>query len=162
MTTIAFKDGVMACDSKCTDGFGAFLTRSQKIYRLPNNSLLGTAGDADARDVMDILGKATTKKLPTRKELAETETGFAGLWAFPNGKLYGVYIYAHEMGQSAEWSSQIVEIEERIAAVGSGEQFAIGAMAAGRSAAEAVAISCRYDSYSQGPVKEVHVKTPRK
>ena len=162
MTTIALKDGVMACDSKCTDEFGAFLTRTQKIFRLPNGALLGTAGDADARELMDLLGKATLKRLPSRKELAETQCGFSGILAFQSGQVFGVHIYMLEKGSDAEWSAQIVEIEERMAAVGSGQQFAIGAMAAGRSARDAVEIACRFDSYSQGPVKEVPVKAARK
>jgi ATP-dependent protease HslVU (ClpYQ) peptidase subunit len=162
MTTIALKDGVMACDSKCTDEFGAFMTRTQKIYRLPNGALLGTAGDADARELMDVLGKATPKRLPTRGELSETHCGFSGILAFQNGQVFGVHVYMLDKGSDAEWAAQIVEIEERMTAVGSGQQFAIGAMAAGRSASEAVEIACRFDSYSQGPVKEVAVKSAKK
>jgi ATP-dependent protease HslVU (ClpYQ) peptidase subunit len=158
MTTIAYKDGIMACDSKCTDDYGAFLTRTHKIYRLANGALLGTAGDADARELMELLGKSTVKRLPSRKELADTKCRFDGIMAFQNGRVFGVTIYQNDMGSETEWAGQIVEIEERMAAVGSGYQFALGAMSAGRSAAEAVTVACRYDSYSQGPVKEVAVK----
>lgn len=160
MTTIAFKDGVMACDSKCTDDDGAFFSRTQKIFRLANNALLGTAGDGDVREVIDVFDTCAPKRLPSKQKLADTKTDFAGLLAFPGGRLFGVDI--QHCKNRSEWTAQVVEIEERIAACGSGHQFAIGAMAAGRSAAEAVAIACRYDSYSQGPIKEISVKVTKR
>lgn len=159
MTTIAFKDGVMAADSKCTDDHGAFLTKCRKIDRLANGALLGQSGDGDARELFALLGKATPKRLPSRAELAETKVDFHGILAFPNGRVFMVYVYTHDIGSSdSAWTGQIIEMEERICAVGSGQQFALGAMKAGRSAAEAVAIACHYDSYSQLPVKSESVK----
>ena len=164
MTTIAYKDGVMAADSKCTDEYMAFLTRTQKIFRLANGALIGTAGDADARELMDLLAKSTWKRLPSKGDLAATKTNFAGILAFPNGKVFLVDVGTHDVGSmDSEWTASILEVEERMCAVGSGQQFAIGAMAAGKSAHDAVVIACRYCSFSQPPVKEVPVKpVPKK
>lgn len=159
MTTIAFKDGVMAADSKCTDEHGAFLTKTKKIFRLANGALLGTAGDDDARELMELLGKSTHRRLPRKQELADTKTDFEGILAFPNGRVFMVWIGTRDVGSAdSEWFGSISEMDERICAVGNGYQFALGAMKAGRSAAEAVAIACHYDSMSQLPVKSEAVK----
>ena len=126
MTTIAFKDGVMAADSKCTDDHGAFLTKCRKIDRLANGALLGQSGDGDARELFALLGKATPKRLPSRAELAETKVDFHGILAFPNGRVFMVYVYTHDIGSSdSAWTGQIIEMEERICAVGSGQQFVL-------------------------------------
>lgn len=162
MTTIAFKDGIMASDSQCTDDYQAFLTKVRKIDRLPNGALLGQAGDADSREVIALLAKATPKKLPTRKELGETKTKFSGILAFPNGLVFLVCVEASGEGSDGGWRGEVVEIEDRMCAVGSGYQFALGAMAAGKSAKQAVEIACRYDIYSSSPVREMHVTTPKK
>lgn len=165
MTTIAFKDGVMAADSKCTDESGAFFTRNTKITRLSNGALVGSAGDVDDREVNALLQKAKAPagkpaNMPTRSELAATKTRFDGILAFPNGRVFGIFIYDEDVGlSSSEWNAQVVEIEERMTSVGSGYQFALGAMAAGKTAAEAVHVACKYDSYSQAPVREVKVKS---
>lgn len=157
MTTIAFKDGIMASDSQCTDDYNAFLTKCRKIDRLPNGALIGQAGDADARELIALLGKATPRKLPSRKELGETKTKFHGILAFPNGRVFMVSNESSGEGSDGGWRGEVVEIEERMCAVGSGYQFALGAMAAGKSARQAVEVACRYDVYSRTPAREMHV-----
>lgn len=159
MTTIAYKDGWMAADSKCTDGWtGAFLTKTHKIWRCKKNgALVGQCGDADCRDILPLLEGATPKRMPTREQLANTKCSGSWIVAFPRGAVFIVDVETRNMGDGAEWSGSVVEIEERWCAVGSGQQFALGAMAAGKSAADAVHIACRYDSYSQAPVRSVPV-----
>jgi len=157
MTTIAVKDGIMAADSRCTDDLGAFATRMIKVFRLDSKALLGCAGDADFRDVVTLFNKASAKKLPTRAELAAIKTEFQGLLLFPNGTLFFIDITPGE-GSSSEYKGSVVECRERFAAVGSGQQFAMGAMAAGRGAKQAIEIACRYDIHSGPPVVEYPVK----
>lgn len=147
----------MAADSRCTDECGSFFTKIKKIDRLASGALLGKAGDADARDVVSLLSKATYRKLPSRKELAETRTDFRGILAFPNGRVFAVAVEKLGDGDSS-WTGEIVEVEERMCAVGSGYQFALGAMAAGKTAKQAVEIACRYDNNSQAPVRVVPLK----
>ena len=159
MTTVAYKAGFMASDSSCTDDSGVYVGRIQKIHRLANGALLGTAGDADARCVIELLNKSTAKKLPARKELAALEVDFRGILAFQNGAVFYVDIYVWEIGEaSCQWDAQVYEVDEGMAAIGSGEQFALGAMRAGKSARDAVAIACHFDSFSSPPVKVITVK----
>lgn len=160
MTTIAYKNGWMAADSKCTDGWtGAFLTKTHKIWRCPKNgALIGQCGDADCRDILPLIENATPKKMPAREKLAETKCSGSFIVAFPNGQVFIIDVEPREMGDSKEWMGSVVEIEERWCAVGSGHQFALGAMAAGKSAKDAVRIACIYDSFSQPPIRSVPVR----
>jgi len=159
MTTVAYKAGVMASDSRCTDDAGVYIGRTPKMYRLANGALLGTAGDADARCVIELLNKSTAKKLPARKELAALEVDFRGILAFQNGAVFYVDIYVWEIGEaSCQWGAQVYEVEEGVAAIGSGEQFALGAMRAGKSAKDALSVACHFDSFSSPPIKVVKVK----
>lgn len=144
----------MASDSRCTDQFGAFSTKAQKIFRLSNKALLGIAGDADVRDACELLGKATSKRLPSRKELRELETELASILVFPNGEIFFIDISRVDDG-AGYWSASIIECREKFAAVGSGQQFAIGALSAGKSARQSIEIACRFDTASGLPVVEV-------
>jgi hypothetical protein len=163
MTTVAYKDGFMASDSKCTDDFGSFCTRIQKIHRLSSGALLGQAGDADIREMLALLDKTSPAKLPTRQQLADLHTDCSLILAFPAGRVFLVEAGPVLIGDSEyEWIGSVVEMQERMAAVGSGYQYALGAMKAGRSAAEAVAIACHFDSFSMPPVREVRVKKEAK
>lgn len=159
MTTIAYKDGVMAADSKTTEG-GYFVTRAKKIHRLASGALLGQAGNVDIRDVIDLLDKTRTEKsLPTREALAKTRCDFRGILVLKNGGVYLIDITPVQFADTlADWDAQVIEVRERFTAVGSGEQFAIGAMAAGMNAEQAVSIACRYDGASGGPVNAVPLK----
>lgn len=157
MTTVTYAGGIMASDSRCTDDFGAFSTRAQKIYRLHNRALLGIAGDADVRDVCEILGKANSTKLPSRKELRDLETDLAAILVFQNGSIFFVDI-GHVDDGHGYWTSSIIECREKFAAVGSGQQFAIGALASGKTARQAIEVACRFDTASGLPVVEVPLK----
>jgi ATP-dependent protease HslVU (ClpYQ) peptidase subunit len=159
MTTVCFRDATMASDSKCTDGWGAFTTKTRKIDRLASGALLGQAGDADAREIIKLLSAAKKPEdLPSRAELAATKTDFDGILVFPSGEVFYIYVYVLDHGSEVEWTGQVLEVQEGMAAVGSGAQFALGAMAAGKSAADAVAIACHYDSASGLPVQEVPLR----
>jgi hypothetical protein len=157
MTTVAYKDGFMAADSKMTDALGSHVTRMTKIFRLSAGGLLGVAGDADVRDVVALLDKCrSARSLPSREALARTKSAFAGILVFRNGDIFDIAI-AHDE-EIKEWTGGIVEIKDGLHAIGSGYQFAIGAMAAGASAYNAVVLACRFDTASGGPVRMVQLK----
>lgn len=149
----------MAADSKCTDSLGMFVTKMPKLYRLSNKSVFGHAGDIDVRLILDLLSKSTLKKLPTRTDLALTKTDMNGLWSFLDGTVYLVTVAVSDTGTNfAEWTGELLEVSERFIAVGGGSPYAMGAMAAGKTAAEAVNIACRLDAFCQLPVKSITVK----
>lgn len=155
MTVIAYssKHRILAADSRCTDEYGMHLTSCQKIFRLANGALLGTAGDSDDRDVRAILAKATPRKLPTRAQLAELKSQFSGILVFPKGHVFVVYVDHREFQHEGEWSGGVDPIRDDLVATGCGAAFAYGAMEAGADPIKAVRAACRRDTACALPVQ---------
>jgi len=154
MTTIAFRDGIMAADSRCTDEFYMVLTDCQKIYRLSSGALLGTAGDDDARALLDALDSVHHETaLPSRHELAELEIEFTGLLALPDDTLWQIEVEWVEREHEGHWSGSVSQIRFDFAAVGSGAHFAMGAMGHGATAEEAVEVATKFDIFSALPLQ---------
>ncbi|SRR5258708_4887579 len=161
MTTVTYKDGVMACDScwTCDDVIDTLMT---KITRLSSGALLGQAGDNDARAIEKMLDKVKTPAgLPARDDLLRIRLDYMGLLVLPRGRVFKVSLTHNSeanWGEGFDEDVGIWEISGAFTAVGSGKAFAIGAMAAGKSAVEAVRIACRYDINSRAPVHQVTLK----
>ena len=155
LTVIAYssKHKILAADSRCSDEFGMHLTNCQKIFKLKNGALLGTAGDSDDREIRDLLGKATPKKLPSRTQLADTKNVFRGILVFPKGQVFTVDVFYREHNSDGEWSASIDAIRDEIVAVGCGAQYAYGAMEVGATPIEAVRATCRRDTACALPVQ---------
>jgi 20S proteasome alpha/beta subunit len=155
MTVIAYssKHMLLAADSRCSDSLGMHVTNCQKLFRLKNGLLLGTAGSSDFRDIRDMLSKATPKKMPSRAALAELKSEFSGIAVFPKGQLYTVDIYHHEFDHDGEWAAQVDPIRDTILAAGCGAQFAYGAMEVGATPIAAVRAACRRDTACALPVQ---------
>lgn len=136
-------------------------TSENKIVRLSAGGLLGQAGDNDSRSVVALFDHIKNEKnLPTKQELAATQTDFAGILVLPNGKVFLIDI-TRVSDEHDYYSGQLWPAGRRgIAAVGSGGHIALGAMAAGKTAREAVAIACDFDINSRLPVHEVELKRP--
>lgn len=158
MTTIAYKSGVMACDSAWTGCSGGIVvTLLNKITRLSSGALLGEAGDNDSRAVRALVDKIKCfDKLPTAKDFADTRTDYSAILAFVNGEV--VEIMIDYCDTYKEWRAQVWKINRGIASVGSGSDLALGFMGAGRGAAEAVNFACGWDINSQLPVHMVHLR----
>lgn len=156
MTVIAWRAGIMACDS-CWSHGDTQVASLIKIKRLQSGALLGQAGDNDARAMEVLLDKIKDpKKLPTRDELAKTLVDFIGLLALPKG---GVFVVSSAPVDQAGWPSQDGTVGVwpatsmgGYAAVGSGSDYALSAMDAGASAREAVVIACRRNLSCRAPV----------
>lgn len=154
MTTIAFKDGVMASDSCWTSRGDVQYTSLSKIRRLSSGALLGQAGTNDCREMDSLLDKIKQpSKLPTRDVIANLKLDFIGLLAFPRGKLFMVSSRENPSDYNDEIG--IWECNRGFATCGSGGDIALGALAAGKSAREAVAIACKFDINSRLPVHVV-------
>jgi len=138
MTTIAYKDGVLAADTLCVNGHirSGFAT---KIVRGPRGELAGSAGSAGFNRAFNAWVTAGMEGEPPKA--AETDDirdyGFVVL---PNGE-----IEQHE-------PEGVNRLRADIFAVGSGRNVAQGAMKAGATAEEAVRIAIDLDCYSGGEV----------
>lgn len=157
MTIIAYRAGLMACDS-CWSSNGTQNVSAIKITRTSAGSLIGSAGDNDARAMLELLDKIKTPaKLPSRAELAATKVEFDGLIAFQKGGVWQIVTGKHNDAGYPEdeetdfgvWPATTIG---GYAAVGSGADYALSAMDAGASARDAVIIACRRNVYCRPPV----------
>lgn len=162
MTTIAYRAGIMAADSKCSDD-GRFATKMHKISRLSSGALLGSAGDVDCRDVRKFLDKVKSERsMPSRADLSALKLDYRGLLVLPNQSIWFVDIDREDDGPDIEYLGSIMQCLEPFAAVGSGADFATGAMTFGAGAEQAVHVACRYDLYSGTPVRTVPLRRSAK
>lgn len=153
MTTVAYKNGVMACDSRCSDE-DRHITKCKKIFRLRTGALLGIAGDDDTRDLEKLLENVHAGyDIPSREELAELKLEGSYLLVLSNGEIWNIVSEMQEFANSDEWRASVRQIEEEFAAIGSGSHLAIGAMEFGASAKEAVECAAKWDLYSAPPIQ---------
>lgn len=160
MTTIAYKDGIMASDSAASDSWQILTNKSTKIYRLGSGALFGGAGDADIRSILELFNDCKSyKSLPTKKKIIEEKTDFDGLLVLPKGaKIFHVWCNEPPGDSDERWHAGVMPIEEHHYAIGSGAIFALPALDAGRSARDAVLIACKRDFFTRPPVVTVELK----
>lgn len=165
MTTIAYRAGIMACDScwSYDDGVDSLQT---KIKRLPSGALLGSAGDNDGRELEKLLANVKTPgQMPTKRQFLDIRVDYLGILVLPKGRVYKIGA-THQ--SEANWGSEmkddigVWEIAGDFTAAGTGSRWAMGAMAAGKGAIDAVKIGCRFDLNSRAPVYSYHLIIPRK
>lgn len=141
MTTIAYRDGVMAADSLVT-GHGIRMGSLAKVIRAKDGTLAGAAGNT--LDSAKLLTWVRLMGAECRdNDVPPTEDKDTSLLiAYPDGIVE--WIGAHD-GR--------VAVDAGFHAIGSGGEIAIGAMAFGATAEQAVEIACRFDVWSGGPVQ---------
>ena len=145
MTTIAYKDGVIASDSRATWDDWA-VSRCVKLYRAKSKSdpvkgdvIVGTAGHSSAALLfLDWLEVGGEPRLHDRGVNETTE--FECLIMHKSGVWVGDRL------------CRLERLEEEFWAAGSGRHAALGAMWAGKSAIDAVRIATRIDPFSGGRV----------
>lgn len=144
----------MACDSCWTCG-DMVDTLSTKIVRLKSGALLGQCGSNDARPLVKLLdGVKSDRSLPSYDDICAIRVNGLYLLVLPNRRIFKIQTTAQA---PSNWGTDVDDIgcwpvERRFTAVGSGTDFAMGAMEAGAKASDAVSIACRYDMNSRLPV----------
>lgn len=134
MTTIAFKDGVIAGDT-CASSNGVMVGFASKIFRTDDGRVGGFSGDLDCLEKVKSLINVGILGLDEKSEFSAFVTSGNGIFEY-----YG----------SCETPTII---RASCFAIGSGREFAYGAMAAGASAKKAVKISALYDSATNNKVE---------
>lgn len=138
MTTIAFRDGLLAADGRMTYGDTIFTDKTRKIHRLSDGALFALCGDVSyVQPMLDAL-EDDEVDLP---EVADGSS-FTAVIVEKDGK---VRIYEGRGGYIA--------LDAPYYAFGSGEEYAIGAMDMGASAEEAVRVACGRDLGSGGDIQ---------
>ena len=157
MTTVAYCDGIMACDSRLSVGH-SHMTKCEKIFRLKSGALFGVCGDDDTRDLERILHNViTADDLPSREQLAECKLEGEYLLVLPNKEIWHIDIEMRSWDNTDEWMAGLRQIKEKFIAIGSGSEYATGAMEFGASAEEAVRCATKWDLYSAPPVKTLEL-----
>lgn len=138
MTTIAWKDGIMAADSQMT--INNYKTSTIKLYGLADVGVLGIAGAGSAMSrIMDWwLGGCEGDPPTLSPEDREMGSACTGLLCTRKGVFYledGIYPH---------------QITAAYASIGSGSDFAVAVMANGGSAVEAIDSAKLHDIYTGG------------
>lgn len=133
MTTIAYKAGTIASDSVQT--FNSMrIGTMPKIARRSDGTLVGAAGNASYVTTLIKWAKSPSKSKPP----LPPNDGGTGLVISPKGKITLID------------DDGFTECETDYIAIGSGGEIALGAMAFGATAKEAVEISIKHDCHSGG------------
>lgn len=135
MTTIAFKGAVLAADRQCTTGTRRMRVKS-KLRRLKNGGLAGGCGDAVMlMQFYDWLDDELDELPKSWAEHEDMVDEIEVLVAFPGGE---IFLY--------NGAGYPVELDEQCYAIGSGSDYALAQMEAGKSAAQAVEYAQTRDS----------------
>ena len=162
MTTIAFDGNMLAADSQTTQGDYRLSLHAQKIFQPAVGENWRVMGQR-------VVAYGVAGTLQGWHYLREALAGFNGLsvnTTFPKGVVVS-YLVVTEDGEvyaGGQYENDNVAWLTKVSApiaVGSGAEFAMGAMAQGATAAQAVEIAARFDVNTGGGVQVLHtVKSP--
>ncbi len=133
MTTIAYRGGVLASESRITEKSFIWTDNAKKIWRLDDGSLFAAAGDDD--------GGHKLLEAVRHGNRIEFLDDTRGVRVYRDGRI--------TVFEGSSWSPW----NEPYVAIGSGKKYAMAAMMAGASAVKAVEIAVRCDVYSGGAVQ---------
>ena len=150
MTTIAIKDGVMACDSQVTTGTMISQFKFDKVI-LHNDTYYGFAGSCHNIQIVQsyIKGDLELGDIPDSVNVTY-------LCMPAKGPAYQRHLHKNFI--------TLMKLPS-FYAIGSGADYAMVAMSCGKSAVEAVKEAIKWDCFSGGKVKAYsfnNVKKPRK
>lgn len=143
MTTVAFRDGIMASDSRGVD-VAIGITPMQKIFRKKvgkKEVLIGGCGWSPS-----ILMFKNWYGTGDEKVLGKIQTLAVG------AKEFTALIWDGKRLMSCDETCQMDEVLERYCAIGSGAAHAITAMDCGKSARQAVQMAIKRDINSGGRI----------
>lgn len=137
MTTIAYKDGELATDSRVTENGNVYTDRQRKVHKLRDGRIVAWAGSlTDSKRFLAALRKGT--HIP--------KVDVNAIMLHPEG---GVAVFDENT-----W----LPMNEPHYAMGSGADLALGAMDAGATAKEAVKIAIKRDTNSGGRVQSLKLE----
>jgi 20S proteasome alpha/beta subunit len=137
MTTIAYRDGILAGDTRVTTEDLVSPEKIRKVFKLRNGCLFAHSGDAEEGE---LLKRSIIKGGPMPK-IKDSDA----ICVMPNGDIL--------FTEGLTWT----KIVAPFVALGSGKQFAYGAMQYGASAADAVRVACKLDKHSGLPIQTVRL-----
>jgi ATP-dependent protease HslVU (ClpYQ) peptidase subunit len=144
MTTIAYRNGILAADSLITAGNRiATSVSATKIIRLSDGRLLGHCGQMRHMKPLVAFLEGRSERYP------DMEKDATAIVVHVEGRVELHY---------GRHPDEALEEEAEFFAIGSGAELALGAMAVGVSAIEAVRAAIRFDTGSGGEVKHLELQ----
>lgn len=137
MTTVAYKNGVMASDSIAVEN--DLITRCEKLHR-SRDCIIGIAGDFYAGYLF--LEWFEENEIGENRPGSNDAGDISAMILFPDGSLY-----------TCDAHYVLVPYAEPFYAIGSGAGYAMSAMRLGLSAEQAVAHAIEFDPNTGGEVK---------
>jgi hypothetical protein len=144
VTTIAYRDGVLASDGRTSDGSYYLPSAKRKAFKSDSGWLYGACGKVSA--IVVFQDWAASLAPAPRKKPVPPKGDYDAILVSPRGVVF--YVEDGSM-----W-----EAESEFAATGSGFGPALGAMHVGASAVEAVEAACKVDPGSGNGVFFVTLK----
>jgi 20S proteasome alpha/beta subunit len=141
MTTIAYRGGVLASDSRVSDGDTVLPGHERKIFRLPDGCLFAASGSSEGSEM---LLRAMRRGSPLPK--LRGDRAVDALMVTPAGHLFQF--------EGTIWA----RCRAPYYAIGSGSDFALGALFQGATAVEAVRAGMKFDAFSGGKVQVLKVQ----
>lgn len=146
MTTIAYRDGVMAADMQVTAGNRKF--RTTKVRATKAGGLVGGAGNlAHVLKVFDWVEGGMKGDKP---DFGEDDGEFECLIVEPDRS---VWLLDEELVP--------MRVEDGFLAIGSGGPYAVAAMECGRTPEEAVEVAAKFDPATSAPVQVWRLDPPK-
>ena len=149
MTIICIKDGTIAADGAVFCGHHQVASNVRKIARSPDGALAACAGPGSVCAMFRnlFLNMPAEMRAPGNLMVADLkqylhDENFQAIWLEPNG----------EVRRMCE-NGVVSGCGETTAAVGSAEDFALGALRAGASAEEAARLCIEHTVYAAGEVQ---------
>lgn len=148
MTTIAYRDGIMVSDSRAFAGNSSFIGSKEKIFQLPDGGLIGIStnkpglGESFAAWMHKRMLSGTSLTEPAQDAPGRGEHELTALMVLSDGTV----LYFHDSSEPAG------PLSAPYFAIGSGDRYAMGAMAMGASAEEAIQVAARYDPWTAAPL----------
>lgn len=142
MTTIACDGKSMAGDGRCCDHTETLVDDAKaKVFRLSDGRIAGGSGSSFDVDLwISWLAREKIGDCPIESER------FAGMILQPDGTV----LWVDHKGREALTPVPV--------AIGSGQNYAYGAMEAGAPPEEAVRIACKRDPFSGGQITAFHLE----
>lgn len=144
MTTIVYRDGLMAADTRAYSGNPTPIGNKQKIHRLPDGSIVGVSTVEPGMSEAFVAWLAAGGN-PEEIEHLSDKLKLQAILVKSNGS---VFYYCDNIMPSGPLFGPFF-------AIGSGDQYALGALSCGATADAAVMVAAQHDSYTGGEIMKL-------
>lgn len=149
MTTVCFRDGILSADSRAYSGDKHPIGNKCKLYRLANGTLVGCSSSVVGAPSLFVQWlNSLGPDLDCSTATCEEAHGVQALVIQPDGSVF-------------YWQDGVTftgPLEADFYAIGSGEQYAYGAMMMGATAKEAVEVAIVADQWTGGKATTLTLK----